>query len=183
MNQKALDNLRSRADAKLRYADVHLQELEARGHHGGKGGDDFAQSHQESFLNHLLGAKEAFVLELNVYYGCNLLQMHLTIGKLRDKLKKQGKQSPELAELYNLENDSSSWVYRAKEMRDHSTHVSGIPRTYHLGGTTSGMVSLRQPVSNSDLEKHFLDEFQAWHANMKELLERLRKTAIQANGL
>ena len=105
MDQKALDNLRSRADAKLRYADIHLEELNAHGHHGGKGGDDFAQSHQESFLNHLLGAKEAFVLELNKYYGCNLPQMHLHIGKLRKELKKQGKQSPELRELYKLEND------------------------------------------------------------------------------
>ena len=181
MDQKALVNLRSRADAKLSYAEIHLEELRVRGHHGGKGGDVFARSHQESFLYHLLGAKEAFVLELNVYSGCNLPQDQVTLGKLKNQLQQQEKQSLELAELYKLESDPTGWLYRAKKMRDHSTHVGGIPRGYHHGGPNPGEVWLINPGSASDSGKHFIDEFQEWHKNMKELLEQLRKAAIQAN--
>jgi len=181
MDQKDLDNLRSRGDAKLRYAEIHLQELQARGHHGGKGGDEFAQSHQESFLFHLLSAKEAFVLELNVYYGCQLPQEDVTLGSLYKDLNRQGKQSSEQQELYKLENDTTSWLCRAKEMRDHSIHVSGIPRAYHYGGRNQGEVWLRTPRSGTDTGRHFIDELLLWHGNMKELLERLRQTAIQTN--
>lgn len=181
MDQVAFDNLRSRADAKLRYAAIHLQELQARGHYGGGSGDDFAQSHQESFLYHLLGAKEAFVRELNVYYRCELPQDGMSLGKLREKLRRQGKQSLEQQELYQLESDSSSWIYRAKEMRDHSTHVGGISRIYHYGGQNSGEVWLRAPKTGTDTGKHVIDELQLWHDNMENLLERLRQTAIQTS--
>lgn len=182
MDQKALDNLRSRADAKLRYAAIHLDELRVRGHKGGKGGDEFAKSHQESFLYHLLGAKDAFLSELNAYYGCNLTQDNLSANNLRQELARQGKRSVELAELYSLEN-CPSWLNRAKKMRDHSTHVSGIPRTYYHGGPSHENVSLITPGSTSDTEIHFIDEFQAWHRNMTDLLARLRKNALQTNQI
>ncbi|HXQ35194.1 MAG TPA: hypothetical protein VN843_14355 [Anaerolineales bacterium] len=47
MDAKELENLRSRADAKIRYAQVHLDELKAINR---LGGDDFDRAHQESFL-------------------------------------------------------------------------------------------------------------------------------------
>ena len=47
MDQKELDNLRSRTDAKIRYAQVHIEELKEKGI---LGGDDFDRADQESFL-------------------------------------------------------------------------------------------------------------------------------------
>ncbi len=175
-----IDNLRARADGKLRYAAIHLEELRAHGHKGGKGGDEFSKAHQESFLYHLFGAKDAFVSELNVYYRCDLPQDNLSPGNLRQELTRQGKRSAELAELYWLEN-GPSWFYRAKKMRDHSTHVSGVARTYYHGGPSHENVSLLTPGSDLDTGVHFINEFQAWHSSMTDLLERLRKTAIQTN--
>ncbi|MEI2773700.1 MAG: hypothetical protein V9G98_24270 [Candidatus Competibacter sp.] len=105
----------------------------------------------------------------------------MSLGKLREKLRRQGKQSLEQQELYQLESDSSSWIYRAKEMRDHSTHVGGISRIYHYGGQNSGEVWLRALKTGTDTGKHVIDELQLWHDNMENLLERLRQTAIQTS--
>ncbi len=175
MDAKELENLRSRADAKIRYAQVHLDELKAINR---LGGDDFDHAHQESFLYHLLGAKEAFLIELNAYYSGGLPSNDLTAGKLREALRAKGKVSKELAELYSLENDVKSWLSFAKEMRDYSTHVSGAIRGFHLGGHRDGQIWLHNPLTGQSIERHYVDEFADWLANLKELLERLRESAI-----
>lgn len=54
MDEKTLQNLRARADAKLRYAEIHLDELKAIDR---LGGSEFDRAHQESFLFHLLGPR------------------------------------------------------------------------------------------------------------------------------
>ncbi|MFA5922227.1 MAG: DUF6586 family protein [Methylococcaceae bacterium] len=175
MDEETLQNLRARADAKLSFAEIHLGELKAM---GTLGGSAFDRAHQESFLFHLLGAKEAFLIELNTYYCGGLPVSDLTSGKLRAALKGQGKASSELAELYTLENDESSWLFHAKEMRDHSTHVSGVGRAFHMGGPANGQVWLRNPKTGHHIERHFVDEFDDWVLNMRSILERLRASAI-----
>jgi hypothetical protein len=87
-NQEQPDNigksLQARTDAKLRYAKIHLDELAALPI---RNGDDFDRAHQESFLFHLFGVRDAFLAELNHYYRCGLPQHDLTVGKLRNVLK------------------------------------------------------------------------------------------------
>jgi hypothetical protein len=176
MDEKTLQNLRARADGKLSYAKIHLDELKEIGRIGGS---EFDRAHQESFLYHLLGAKEAFLIELNVYYAGGLAENNLTAGLLRNALKAQGKESKELAELYTLENEDSSWLFHAKEMRDHSTHVAAVTRAFHLGGSADGQVWLQNPKTGENIERHFVDEFSDWVSKMKDLLERLRESAIK----
>jgi hypothetical protein len=176
MDQKEILKIRSRTDAKIRYAETHLSELRAKEQ---VGGDDFDRAHQESFLYHLLGAKDSFLVELNIYYSGGLVNKDLTAGKLRKALNAKGKSSKELAELYSLENDENSWLFQAKEIRDHSTHVAGVARAFHLGGPKDGQVWLRNPKTGKNIERHFVDKFGDWLINMKELLERLRESAIK----
>ena len=66
MNYKTITPLQERSNAKLRYAAVHLDELKSIEQ---LGGDDYDRAHQESFLYHLMGAKDAFLIELNTYYS------------------------------------------------------------------------------------------------------------------
>ena len=176
MNEKELANLRSRTDAKIRYAKIHLDELKAKGI---LGGDDFDRAHQESFLYHLLGAKDSFLIELNVYYSGGLANNDVAPGKLRKALKIKGVVSNELAELFLLERDENSWLFHAKEMRDHSTHISGVRRNFHVGGENDGQIWLHNPKTDKSIERHFVDEFDNWLVNMKELLVRLRISAIE----
>lgn len=171
------EDIRARTDAKLRYSTIHLEELRK---HDGNGGTDFDRCFHESFLFHLLGAKDAFVSELNVYYAGDLPDVSLTPGSLRDKLAKKGMKSMELAELYSLENDQQSWFSTAKAMRDHSTHVDGVPRAFHLNGPNHGKVFLRNPKTLETVDLHVLDTFDEWLRNMHALLERLRTSALVA---
>lgn len=178
MDKKQLGKFRARADTKLRYSKIYLDELMLIGK---PISHDIDRAHQESFLYHLLGAKEAFIQELNVYYSGGLDQNAVSPGALRERLSKEGKISKELAELYLLENDNSSWLFHAKEMRDHSTHIGGVPRVFYAGGENDGNIHLKNPKTSEELQNHFVDEFAEWHKKMGELLERLRENAIQEN--
>ena len=179
MNEsKEMENFCSRTDRKLRFAQVHLDELKVKGI---SNGDDFDRAHQESFVYHLLGAKEAFLIELNAYYGTELKGQEISMGHLKKALEKKGMQSNELVELYKLENEEESWLFHAKAIRDHSTHISDVPRHYHLGGENHQLVFLSNPKTGQIIERHLIDEFSEWVNKMKDLIERLRATALSNN--
>ncbi|MDB5815798.1 MAG: hypothetical protein JWN23_2915 [Rhodocyclales bacterium] len=178
MNSNTLLGIRARTDAKLRYANILLGVLRDQ---GGNSGTDFDQAFQESFLFYLLGAKDAFLQELNVYYSGGLPMNEVRAGDLKRVLGQRQIASAELAELYRLETNGKSWFFHAKEIRDHSAHVGGVPRAYHAGGPNHGKVFLRNPTTGEHAEIHVLDALGMWLENMKELLERLRTTAIAHN--
>ena len=67
-------------------------------------------------------------------------------------------------------------------MRDHSAHVQGVPRTYHLGGENDGQVKLKHPKTGELGETHFVEEFAEWLSEMRTLLRKLRASAISAAG-
>ncbi len=177
MDDKRTKPLQERTDAKLRYARVHLDELKSQ---EPPSGNDFDKAHQESFLFHLLGSRDAFLAELNHYYRAGVAPDALTPGKIREVLKEQGVSSPELRTLYELEQDESSWYSRAKDMRDHSTHVQGVPRAYFLGGENHQKVKLKHPRTGQLTERHFILEFEDWLNAMESLVLSLRESALSA---
>lgn len=164
----------ARTDAKLRYAKIHLDELAALPVHGG---DDFDRAHQESFLFHLYGTRDAFLIELNHYYSLGLPAESISLGKLRDALKLRNIQSPELSALFALEQDDASWYRLTKDMRDHSTHVQGVPRAFFMGGEDDNMVKLKNPRTGILTNRHFIYEFHEWFEQMFLLIDKLRASA------
>lgn len=175
MDAKTIAALQDRTEAKLRYAAVHLGELEAL---ASRSGDDFDRAHQESFLFHLLGVLDAFLVEINCYYQCNLPEDGLSLGKLRTAIKeKRGETSPELRELYELEKLQGSWLNLVKSMRDHSTHVRGVARVFNLGGERHGEVWLKDPQSGQVIEQDFPVMFRKWHESTSTVIMRLRTQA------
>lgn len=164
-----------RTAAKLRYAKVHLDELAAL---DSLRGDDYDRAHQESYLFHLLGARDAFLIELSHFYGSGLPDENLSSGRLRKALEKEEIRSAELTELFELENEDASWFRQAKDMRDLSAHVQGVPRTFHCGGEEHGQVKLKNPRTGAMTGGHFLDEFELWFEQMVSLIRRLRQSAV-----
>ena len=175
MDDSRTKALQERTDAKLRFANVHLDELKSL---EPLTGDDFDRAHQESFLFHLFGARDALLAELNHYYGAGIEDNILSLGRIRKALKQQGIQSPELQTLYELEHDNSSWFRQAKDMRDYSMHVQNVPRTYHLGGEDHGKVKLKNPRSGMLTGLHFVEEFDDWLKKMGALVRSLRDSAL-----
>ena len=179
MDAQVIQDLRSRSDEKLKYAQIHLDLLRER---GGNAGADFDRAVEESILFHLLGAKEAFLVEINTYYNCGVPNEAVTPGTLRKVFLARGVTCPELAELYELENEPDSWFAHAKQMRDHSTHVAGVPRAFLMGGKYDGKVFFRNPNTGAYVEVHVPEALAEWVGSMSALLEKLRASAIAANA-
>ena len=140
MDLKTLKNFQDRTDAKLRYAEIHLDELK---NHEPLGGDDFDRAHQESFLFHLLGAIDAFLFELKESYDLNFDLNEISFPRLKKQLKKLQINIPEIDTILALRNDNESWLFDATCMRNYSTHVSSLSRSFHIGGTNHQKVWLK----------------------------------------
>jgi hypothetical protein len=174
-----------RTDAKLRYAKLHLDKVSGSASRGT--GDDFERAHHESALAHLLGARDAFLQEINLIYRCGLAEKDVSLRNL----SKHFGESPclGLKELNDLGKNKESWYAAFVEIRHGWTHRKDIGRQFARGGGGSlEEIDWRHPEapSRSQLETYrdfakFYREpqglFQAWHRNMKELLLRLRDSA------
>ncbi len=174
-----------RTEAKFGFARVHLDEL--RAYRGRGSGDAFERSHQESFLFHLLGALDAFYQELNVCYGCNLSLEDVNPKSLWSQLQSRGLTSPELKEIKKLGGDPTSWLGKAKEMRNRWMHRQDIARVFHVGGEMNGQVRLKHPKSGQEADgqeadKDYPDEFESWYRDMQSLLSRLRASAVKTRA-
>ena len=172
----ASDVLKSRTDAKLRYAALHVEEL--RQQPAGRG-HDFERAHQEACLAQLFGAYAALLQELNVDLRCGLATKGLTPGKMRKALEAEGRSSSTLRDLYLLEQDRTSWFRQAKDARDYTSHISGIPLTHNIGGRDDGVTSLRNPETNAELPGDATDTLAAWVSEMEKLVETIRHAAAQ----
>ena len=126
---KEITNTKERTNAKLRYARVHLEEL--RSHQRKGSGDDFERSHQESFLFHLLGARDAFLQELNLYYNCGLELHKVRTSSLNQKLDKMGIRCPELNKLILYVN---SYLFRWDDIpgNDNARLIKFLERNFGI---------------------------------------------------
>ncbi|HET6325757.1 MAG TPA: hypothetical protein VFG04_13850 [Planctomycetaceae bacterium] len=176
VNQNTTENLQARTDAKLRYAEIQLQCIEGLPR---RNGDDFERSYQEAYLFHLLGALDAFLVEINLYYRCGLAEDDISASKLRNVIiKREGENAPELRELHDIEPLQGTWLAHGKVMRDHSTHRGGVPRVAHLGGQLDGVNYLKNPETGAVIEEDYPLVFRRWRAEASEIVNRLRSTAV-----
>jgi hypothetical protein len=163
--------LMDRTDAKLRYAKLHLNELRTHGEPGR--GHDFERAHQEAVFAQLFGAYAALLHELNEDLSCGLAPEDVSLGKLRNAMKSGGGVSPKLTALYTLEQDPQSWFGIAKAMRDHVTHVGGIPLSFYVGGPDH--TAMHHPKTRGEIPGEYFDTLEQWIDNMHRLVEEMRK--------
>jgi hypothetical protein len=168
----AHESLISRTDAKIRYARLHLQELReceipGRGH-------DFERAHQEAFFAQLFGAYAALFQELNEDLGCGLKPEDVSLGQMRNAMKAKGGVSPKLTAIYTLEQDTTSWLSQAKAMRDHVSHVAGIPLVFYAGGDNDGVAAFKHPKTLIELPGDYIDNLELWLGDMESLIMHIR---------
>ena len=168
-----LKNLEDRTDAKLRFAKLHLDELKS----GPRGGCDFERAHQESFLFHFVGVLDAFYQEINKVQELGFGVEKVRINSMEERLEKQSEESQALIEIRGLLNDKTSWLARAKEVRDQPTHRGANPRIFHVGGEQDGTIQLKQFADDKEgLGKmDYLDLYAEWLQQMKALVLDLRE--------
>lgn len=169
----ASEGLTARTDAKIRFAKLHLTELReckipTQGH-------DFERAHQEAFFAQLFGAYASLFQELNEDLGCGLKPETVSLGQMRNAMKSYGSVDPKLTELYTLEQNQASWLSHAKAMRDHTSHIGGIPHVFYAGGENDGQTSLRHPKTMVEVPGYYVDNLEKWADEMEALVERMRK--------
>ena len=170
MGDTEIEARRDRTEAKLRYARIHLDELQNDARRGG----DFDRAHQESFLFHLFGARDAFLQEINVLRSCGLPLDKVTSWSLIRWMSENGQGSKALDRLITIENDQASWLSAMKEMRDHSTHRHAVPRNFQLGGGDALRVFFKDPRTGELHNQEYMDQFTTWLRSMEDLIHELR---------
>ena len=175
--QKRIQAVQSRTDSKLEYARIQLDEMVA---HGITKGGPFIRSHEEAFLFHLIGVRDAFLQELNEYYGCELLLRKVTADRLRKATKAKSGTCSELDQL-----DAVDWLPTAEELRNHGTHRHHISRNFKVlvgsAGKGAKKVHLYHPVTEEEITEDEESLFKGWLSKMDALIKRLRESALKAN--
>ena len=166
---------RARVEQKLRFAKLHLEELAAAP--TGRG-DDFERAHYEAVLSQLLGTYDAFLGELNLVLGCGRAAGDVTLGKLRESLMKQGRSSEAVRRLYAMQEDETCWLRQLQDLRHASTHRSGIPLAFHMGGPRHGKVVFKHPATLDELPTLASETLEAWWDKMVALVAELRELAV-----
>lgn len=161
---------RERTSAKLRYAGVHLTELKQIQRRG----DDFDMAHQESFLFHLFGVRDSLLQEINIIHSCQVPIEKVNRWRIEKALTDSESSCPAFDALRMLEDDPSSWLSCAAEMRHHSAHRKNVSRTYYKGGANDGAVHLHDTRIGREIRVDFVELFTEWLEKMQQLVEDLR---------
>ena len=178
---RARTNVQDRTNAKLRYAGIHLKEIKSQRKIGSA--DDFERAHEESFLFHLIGAKDSFLQEINAAYNIGLPFKDVKESTLRRKLEAKAVESPALKEIVRLEErlevDEAGWLAVAIELRNQGTHRSHMTRHFHKGGKDHDKVFLTNPLTGQPIETDIPVLLQEYLTNMEDLIQEQRLTLPQ----
>ena len=117
-----------RTEQKLRYARIHLQELED--YENKHSNDDWENAHQDSFFYHLAGSVEGILHEINAGYCLELKLTNVSTKSVERALKKST--SPAFNEIAKLRNDTTSWLAQLYVWRNHGTHRNRVPKIVQL---------------------------------------------------
>jgi len=162
---------KGRTDAKIRYAEAMLRDLQER---PGAEGDDFQRAREEAFVFHLHGAIDAFLHEINDHHGCGLAANQVTLFGLEHWFVGSGGISPVLQEIRRMLVDDQTALGRVRVWRHEATHRGGTPRTFYKGGAEDGQRRLKDPTTGDPSGKSMLEEFAEAASEMRTTIRRLR---------
>jgi len=152
--QTEADRWRERTEQKLRFAELHLDEVLATdlpGH-----GHDFERSHLEAVLYQLVGASDTFKREL---------------------LALAGRRSPLVDRLAAFRNNKTEGLGELVALRDSSTHSSGVPLSFYMGSENDGKVAFKHPDTLVEFPERATDTLAGWLRTMRALFSELREAA------
>jgi len=170
------EQMKKRTDAKIRYAQVHLDALRT---HSGRGSrDDFECASQEATLFHLVGAKDALLQELNIHLGCGLKASKVrNAASLKQALG--GRVVPALDEIETLEADATHWLSLPTRLRHHFTHRGDVPRRFFIG-PREHEVGVADPHDGSLRDRDVVEEMDEWITQMHDLVQKVRQSVDMA---
>ena len=145
------------------------------------------RAHEESFLYHLIGAKDSFLQEINYALGLGVREHVVSEDNLRRALDKAKKKCKALDEIENLEDgkkgkqkkegkhEKDRWLELAIWFRNQGTHRANIRRHFRRGGDVES-TSFTDPSTGEAMEQTITEFLSDCFEKMVELLNRLRST-------
>lgn len=119
-----------RTGQKLRYAQIHLDELIE--YRQATSNDEWENAHQESFFYHLAGALDAFLHEINDAYSLGLELNAVRFEDVEKRLKTVQQPSPAFDLLEKLWKDKMGWLFLLRSWRNHGTHRGRVAKRVNM---------------------------------------------------
>lgn len=155
----------------MQFAEIYLNERK----NCDDSGSISERAHEESFLFHLVGAKDSFLQEINYALALGLPERGVTEENLRTTLNKQGKNCQALDEIEKHKNDEGNWLNLAIWFRNQGTHRANIRRLFRRGGVEES-VSFTDPYTEQPMNQTITEFLSDCFEKMVELIPRLRTT-------
>ena len=160
----------SRTTQKLEFAELYLQERLKCANTG----DTQERAHEETFLYHLIGAKDSFLQEINHALDLGVPEDRVNEKNLRIVLDRSGRRCLALDEIESLENTESSWLNLARWFRHQGTHRANIGRFVYASTVRSRADVFKNPHSGQPMGQDIPEFLSHCFDQMVELILRLR---------
>ncbi|OHB65311.1 MAG: hypothetical protein A2Y76_03520 [Planctomycetes bacterium RBG_13_60_9] len=168
---------RHRTEQKLRYATVHLDELDK--YPNATSNDEWENAHQESCFFHLAGAVEGLLHEINDGYSLGLNLTDVTWTKIDRGLKQSNQSSPAFDHLTQLKDDPMSWLALLFEWRNHGTHRARVAKMINVSTRNRVDNQFKDPRSGQPSNIYpglgCLDILRRFLADVRTLIDDCRK--------
>lgn len=173
MKMKNYTPLKEITESRLNYAKLYLEELK----NPTISGSEIEKAHQYSFLFHLKGVVDAFLVEINEIYGLGLKKKHLTIDSLRvskSDSQKPIKEGKKLSKLMEKDN----WLSELKTFDPIKVKPEKKSKKSKDKDESSTLEEERSAMQVTSV----LEKFEEWHSKMEKLITELRESALEASG-
>ncbi|WP_113922229.1 hypothetical protein [Cognataquiflexum aquatile] len=173
MKMKNYTPLKEITESRLNYAKLYLEELK----NPTIAGSEIEKAHQYSFLFHLKGVVDAFLVEINEIYGLGLKKKHLTIDSL--KVSKSGSKKPikEGKKLGRL-MEKNNWLSELKSFDPNKLKALKKSKKSKDKDESSTLEEEKSAIQITSV----LEKFEEWHSKMEKLITELRESALEASG-
>ncbi|WP_136681237.1 DUF6586 family protein [Neptunomonas sp. XY-337] len=162
----------ARTNQKLHFVRLHLEALERAHQSTGWSQHAEVESYNESVLFHLASAYGAFLREIAEKYRFSPAAVN-TIADLEAQFEASGQESPERAELHNLEANESSWLHKMLAAYD-ACWLASDERKAASDTVSVSEIHVMQINPDHAEDSDILAEYRRWFGEFQGLVERLR---------
>ena len=159
--------LPSRTEQKLKYAQVHIQELQ--NYASATSNDTWENAHQESVFYHLAGVIDCIYQDINRGHDLGLEIDEVNRNNVRRKLTESEVVSEAFNFIEELRNCEESWLNVLLEWRNHGAHRARVSKIV----LSEGENKFRDPRTNE-----YPEVFERENLGCMGVIKRLEKEII-----
>jgi hypothetical protein len=162
-----------RTNQKLNFARLHIKALEQAEEASQWSKHARIESYHESILFFMASGYSALLREVAENYSLNVNQVN-RFSDLTEQLELTGQESPEVAELEQLELDPGSWLHKMLSAYEACWQAADYRPAQQDAETSISEIHVLQINPDHAEDQDVLAEYKGWLQAFRELVERLR---------